>query len=343
MAEIASAPPLRDQIAHDARPLRRREIVRAVIQREQHEQRDDGMLVEQHRHEHNREPQRCLDAAANEHDALTPGIAAEPGGEELRQRAEQRRQSREQRNLRRGGAQEQRECGEVGFPAAGLDRERHAVADRMAQRPVDHRVLRESVRRHGLQRDVGRPQQALGPRFDGALAAGERQRLTRHRGRLLVVAGREVQLAELDPKHGIVRIDAQGALEQGGRLAVVARVALGPALLQQSLARAGRIAARARPRIAGGRLARLPCVGGGSDNVAQPAARTPIKVTVAQRAEESGAIVRSRSIVRVEPSHHFAPTPRVSLQPKARGWRSRAGTGTATAPAQRAAVGAPVK
>ena len=48
-----------------------------------------------------------------------------------------------ERDLWRRGVQEQRERGKVGFAGANLDGKGHTVADRVAQRPVDDRVLRK--------------------------------------------------------------------------------------------------------------------------------------------------------------------------------------------------------
>src|SRR4051812_41990305 len=100
----------------------------------------------------------------------------------------------------------------------------------------------------GLLPLAGRAQQALGARLEPGVARGESQRFARHARGLRAVARCEVDLAELHPERGVVRIDAQRALDRGGGLRVVAGGSLRAALLEQRLARGVRVALRARRR-----------------------------------------------------------------------------------------------
>ena len=148
MGEVTAAPPLRDEVAHDARPLRRSEIVGAVIEDEQQQQRRKRVLAEQSRQHDDRQPEQGLQRAAEQHEPPAPDVVTEPGGEDLRARCEQRRQRAQDGDLRRRRAQEQSERREIGFPGADLHGPSHAVAHRVAQRLVDDGVFRKLARRH---------------------------------------------------------------------------------------------------------------------------------------------------------------------------------------------------
>ncbi len=148
MSEIAAAPPLRDEVAHDARPLRRREVVGAVIEDEQEQQRRKRVLAEQRRQHDDRQPEQGLQRAAEEHEPPAADVVAEPSGKDLGARCQQRRQRAQDGDLRRRRAQEQRKGREVRFAGADLNGVSHAVAHRVAQRLVDDGILRKLARRH---------------------------------------------------------------------------------------------------------------------------------------------------------------------------------------------------
>src|SRR5690606_35695292 len=79
----------------------------------------------------------------------------------------------------------------------------------------------------------GAREQTFGPGRHARVAARERQRLARHLLRLLRVAFVELDLAELEPEPGIVRIDAYRPLDRRRRGRVAAGGALAAALLEQ--------------------------------------------------------------------------------------------------------------
>ncbi len=142
-SEIAPAALLRHEVAHEARPLRRREVARGLIQGEQHEQNGDGVRREEPGQGEQRQPDQRLQARAEQDELLARHAPSGPRRDELRSRADQRGQRREQGDLRGRRPEQQRKRREIGLAGAGRDRERHAVADGVAQGAIHGRVLVE--------------------------------------------------------------------------------------------------------------------------------------------------------------------------------------------------------
>ena len=117
---------------------------------------------------------------------------------------------------------------------------------------------------------------------------GERHGLARHGRGLRVVAGLQLELAELEPQHGVVRVEPQRALERRARGRQAARGALRAALLEQCAARAARIALRARG------AARRRCAAARARSAAGAASRA----AAAAQARASTAFPRSAARAR---------------------------------------------